>query len=374
MLSAYADAVFASKPSAEDVARLRSITQVAMYQISPEEIPKALAILAKTTPVETAQSSQPGKNAPQPDWAGRLQSLTGVPLDTIFSDPGKLQTRMDGLTEVADALADQPSPNGELEKRLTAELRKTEQTLTAMRTTALLDQYLTNLAEAVDNDPIKAISIVQAAESAMAQLWSLDLKGLPGPLQKKIDAYPLKLKVGVDQIAEVKSAPFLAEIEKQFGRWKGRSPSSGPPKIGTPGPLQADRDMYDEYFRRAQQAYAQISSEAARKKAEPTLIGMGKFVVLLQKEQFDAYQKWVVDTISGAFNADKREWITWKSDTMKRFNDYMIVNIDQSSLSPETARVFNDVIGKFLTNLDAERVVAVEHEMSKTEKMKPENF
>ncbi len=89
ILSAYADAVFASKPSAEDVARLKSITQVAMYQISPEQIPKALAILAKTTPIEAAQDSQPGKLPPKLDWAGRLRDLTGVPLDTIFSDPAK---------------------------------------------------------------------------------------------------------------------------------------------------------------------------------------------------------------------------------------------------------------------------------------------
>ncbi len=261
-----------------------------------------------------------------------------------------------------------------MEKQLTAELRKTEQTLTAVRTTALLDQYLTNLTEAADKNPIKAVSIVQAAESVMAQLWGLDLGGLPGSLQKKIDAYPPKLKADVERIAEVKSVPFLAEIQKQMQRTEGVSLSSNGPKVGTPGPLQTACDTYEDCFKNAQQAYAQVSSETVRKQVEPQLTKMRDFVISTKRNQFDAYQKWVVDTISGAFSADKREWWTTKADTIKRFRDYMIVNIDQSSLSPETARVFNDVVGKFLANLDAERVVAIEREMSNTQKMKPENF
>ena len=375
ILSAYADAVFASKPSAEDLARLRSITQVAMYQISPEQIPKALAILAKTTPGEVSQASQPGKIVPKSDWVGKLRDLTRVPLDMIFSDPAKLQARMDGLAEIADALTDQPSPNGDLEKQLTADFRKTEQTLAATKTTALLDQYLANLTASADKDPIKAVSIVQAAESVMAQLWGLDLGGLPGPLQKKIDAYPLRLKAGVDRIAEVKSAPFLAEIQKQMQRAKGVSSESNGPQIGMPGPLQTACDTYEDCFTKAQQAYAQVSSETLRKQLEPQLTAMRDFVISMKKKQFDAYQKWAVGEITRPFEAyDKSHWAT-DSDIMQFFDSYNIAKIDQNSLAPDTARMFNEVVGKFLSQLNsAEKVVKCERKMANAQKIKLENF
>lgn len=97
-------------------------------------------------------------------------------------------------------------------------------------------------------------------------------------------------------------------------------------------------------------------------------------MIKAKKEQFEAYQKWVIGRIKSAFDEHHKEWWTTNDAIIKRFHEHLVVQIDQSSLSPETARVFNDVVGKFLAGLPADKVVAVEHEMSMVEKMKVENF
>jgi len=374
ILSSYADAVLSARPSAEEIAQLRSIVQVAMYQVSPEEIPKALEILAKTTPHPQDKGSSPGKNDAKTDWAARFSASTSRPLDTIFSDSTQLQARIDELTEISEALGDHSSADGKLETQVRAELRKTEQTLAANRITALLDQYLTNLNSAVDSNPTKAMSIVQAAESVMLQLWSFDLAAVPELLQNKIDTYPSTFKSEVDRLAEIKSAPFLDVIQNQIKITNEFSAAQTKPKLDQVGPLQTHCDKFESCITTAHQAYTQISSENVKKKAEPVLVKLREELVSTKRKQFDAYQKWVVEKISDAFSEDKKEWFTSKDDTIKRFHQFMIVNIDQSSLSPETARVFNDVVGRFMSNLDARRTVDVERDMSNTKKMKPDNF
>jgi hypothetical protein len=377
LLKACAEFVFSVKATDAMIAQLRAVTQVVMYQIPPEDLPQALEILAKCekATVDTVAVVEPLQDKPNTVIEEQLALVLNTPIDELVSDTTRLRERVEALETIAESLQDTPSIEKDLEGRVNATLKLAEQTLTAASIASLLDQYFKNLDATVETDTVKSLSIVQTAEAAVAQFWSLDLPMLPKSLQERINAYPIRLKKSVDKIAEVRSAPYLAEINKQAERAASSArPSGNSPRIGVSGPIQTLSTVYEDCFAQAQRAHSQIVSDAARNQAEAILVSIRDRAVKVRKEQFDAYQKWVVGRIKAAFEEHHKEWWTTNDAIKKRFHDHDVVQIDQSSLSPETARVFNDVIGKFLAGLPADQVVAVEHEMSTVEKMKVENF
>lgn len=273
-LTACAEFVFSSKTTDSIIERLRSITQVVMYQIPPEDIPKALAILEKCGNIKAESvvfSEEVGSNTTIEE---QLSHIEATPIDEVVSDPEKLRERIQSLASIADSLPSSTPISKELEDRVAATLKQAEQTLVAVNAASLLDKYFSNLALTLEKDTVKSLSIVQTAEASISQFWGLDLQMLPKSLQERINAYPTKLKESVDKIAEVKSRPLLELVKTQANQAKqalNTARLSSSPKIRVPGPIQTACAVYEDCFTHAQHSYSQIVSEPMRKEADVSL-------------------------------------------------------------------------------------------------------
>jgi hypothetical protein len=87
------------------------------------------------------------------------------------------------------------------------------------------------------------------------------------------------------------------------------------------------------------------------------------------------YQRWVIAKSTAAFNEYQSYRFTWSEDAaLKIFKDHVLAEVDQSVLSIEVSRMFNDVANKLMAKMGPAALVRTEKEMSEATKQKLENF
>ncbi len=95
----------------------------------------------------------------------------------------------------------------------------------------------------------------------------------------------------------------------------------------------------------------------------------------LQKQQYTAYQRWVVDQCYGAFTEYQQEWHVSKGDAGKLFKRWQLDSIEQSLLTLEVSQMFHDVVGKILGELSNPALITdYQKRMALTEKIVLEDF
>jgi hypothetical protein len=83
----------------------------------------------------------------------------------------------------------------------------------------------------------------------------------------------------------------------------------------------------------------------------------------------------VIAKSTAAFNEYQSYRFTWSEDAaLKIFKDHVLAEVDQSVLSIEVSRMFNDVANKLMAKMGPAALVRTEKEMSEATKQKLENF
>jgi hypothetical protein len=102
-----------------------------------------------------------------------------------------------------------------------------------------------------------------------------------------------------------------------------------------------------------------------------------------RRQQKSKYQEWVVSRCDPTFEAYKTTftaggYLKNKGYTSPRartiFSESEFEKVDQSSLTPETARLFNDVLQKLLAEMNGEDAFATWKEMAEASKKKLEDY
>ena len=378
-LKAYADLVLSSgNADEEEVERLKSVAQIALYQVSPDRVPTVLAILNRTTtPSAEKSAGKASRNgrAVSPPPPTRFEEIAAVKLESLQNDDAKLEARSEELASLADEMnADANAKESELGLRIQAELKRTQEFIASVRLMRGIDQNVRNLGDAIDRNPVKAFSIIQAAEATLGQLWGLDLSALPVGVRTRIDRYPEELNAMVEKLNEKKSEPLLVqarELTRKFGELS-EAPYQLP--VASDGPLQTLIVQREQLMQECQRLVLQTPGIAARQSAEKFLIAMQHDLATNRRHQYERYQKWVVSQISPAFNSYQNKKFVLDGDVQQWFEKYSLARIDETLLSPGVARLFADVLQKFLIQLPAEMVVDCEKKMAESKKVKLENF
>jgi hypothetical protein len=377
-LAAYADLIFATEGSSmEDLSRLKSVLQISLYQVPPQRIQSILGLLTKLSEKENVLVQAQRAKVLNTDWKAEFAKLTAQALDQICMDENALARRLDALTEVLEGIDNQEEPDKAFRGAVEEEAARTRQVLTAIRTANVLDRLLKELNSDVERLPNKALSILQTAEAMLGNLWGINSSNLPVPLRSKIDGYADTLRQSAEKVAEVKSRPLLNDVNAQLVA--ARTYKS----VGVGQPLQYSIVYYEACFIKASNARREILSATSGNQAEAQLTEIRKLDEDARRQQKSKYQEWVVSRCDPTFEAYKTTftaggYLKNKGYTSPRartiFSESEFEKVDQSSLTPETARLFNDVLQKLLAEMNGEDAFATWKEMAEASKKKLEDY
>jgi hypothetical protein len=384
ILNDYAKFVLSDRSATtKDFSQLRSVLQISLYQISPGSITNAVNLLKQAESREeqllAAQTPKPVNRQKQFEQISKTDTL-----DASWSDLKRLSRRWERLNEIAESLRDE-QPDTDFAKRVERELELTQRVLSVARLVTALDTMM-NVLNSSSEQPEKAVSLLQAVEAMHVQLLGIDSSGFPAGLRSKIDQYPKQIQRCVEAIAEVKSRPFIAQIEaerdsaKAYVANKMRTDSSV-----KGGPIQKVIIHRNDCLHRAISALQQISFVDGRKKAEAAIKEIQDLVRDAQQNQRDEYQKWVVGLCKRAFTQYQNTNFTLdpsrilkptSANTLARkiFTSSNLATVDLSLLTPETSGLFSDVFVRLTNKMDGEGQFLTQKEIAETKKKKLEDF
>jgi hypothetical protein len=379
ILNDYANLILADKDSTvEDTGQLKSVLQISLYQIPPNNIASALSLVQQTIGRENDILAA---STPKPipvDWAKKfIEVTTSVKLDD--SDLEHLTRRWQGLNEISEALtAEQADPK--LRENVEHELNLTRRVINAGQLLQSLDVMLKSLDESVDAHPEKAVSILQSAESTIAQLWGIDPNGWPESLKDHANKIPDAINTGAEKVALVKSRSFIEQVSILLADAKNL-------KMGSK--FQPTIDHLGENIKKGNDALQNISSVEEHKNAEGKISEMVGLLQKARQAQFNAYQKWAVGICDPVFKsyrdtnftlAISRTFGPTSSNTLALniFDQSDLKRIDESSLSPEVLSLYKDILGKLFSKMSngngADGVYTAELEIANSPKTKLESF
>ena len=377
-LKDYADIVFRDPAATtEDFARLKSVLQISLYQISPTSVTNALALLSET---EQRGNQLIAAQTPKPvpvNWLEQFDQIAkALPLDATWIDLKELSKRWEGLNQIAESLREEPLQTNLLDQ-VENEAELTQNVLTASRLAQVMDTILQSLDSSVEQHPEKAVSQLQTAEATLGQLWGIDFNvaGWPKALSDKVDAYPKAIQNYVEKVTEVKSHPFVNQIRDAVAKANSYKIEQADNKY------QKAWEHYDHCMSDVRSAAANISSSTGRKESENAYQNIGKLAADIKRRQFDAYQKWAIARCEDAYDTYNSFKTMTRDHAWQCFNAGHLAKIDQTVLSPDVSRMFNDVMSKITVDakghmwgLDGENVFSMQQQCAEAQKQKLEDF
>jgi hypothetical protein len=375
ILNSYAELVLRD-PSAttEDLARLKSVLQLSMYQISPGNITNALALLSQVVNREEQLLAELTPNPVPVDWGKRFaEILRNFPLDAAWKDLQQMSKRWEALSEMVMSLREE-HPDTSLLQRVEGELDLTQRVLTALRLSAALDTIMKAL-DSSSGSPEKAVSLLQTAEATVGQVWGIDSDGWPAGLRSKVDQYPMNIQNHVHAVAKVKSQPFLKIIEDErqsaIGIVRNTMGTSSDPGGGLYQKIVKD---CERSLAKALAAAQSVSWIEGRKQVDADISEIQGALAAARRKQFDAYQKWVLRRCQQAFDLWKNEIHVTQRESQQFIEKATLMAVDQNVLSPEVSRAFNDVLAKLTAEMDGKAIFAVQKGCAEATKVKLEDF
>ncbi len=377
VLSRYAHSVLDREPrDTSEIDRLRSILQMASYQVAPENVSAVLELLAKTSPRESG-GHPPEANTSSPSLDSDLAS-TLAELAKVSPDIWKTRESLDKHVEQLRALVDQIEIEKPDDAALLLKARQEQRLWSAIdqtsRTTEFIDTCLNSLQQLKTGSQLEsdeAVALVQAAEQMLVGFWGVDLALLPASLKEKRHSFPMRIREFVDDIAKAKSLPILAKIEVLCTEAETNAPVSG----------QGDKKYQDRIkwfegrLENAQLFIVEIKATKELITAQKKLRGVQDLLSVSRREQFNAYQREAIQRCDRAFKKYNEQTVVTEAKAVSYFESEGLDKIDQSLLSPEVSRILSELLGKLFAECGPAKIVELESLMGNPDhKLKLESF
>ena len=352
-------------PPVEAIDRLSSMLQLAAYQVDSDEIQSVFSLIDRAEQARKRLLERHGSRDQTGgfDAQGEWDQLANVEANS-WKDPARLAARLEALEDFMSKLDEQSDPPARLRSMAAEELLRWTEVAQAVKQCRYIDGCLGRLRDGEDLSSQRAVAIVQAAENALPAFWGLTAAPLPAELRKKIGDYPETIQRLVSRIGKVRSEPILKQIREAL-----------PGEATGEGPWQEKCERIELQVQSAQLLAVQLTSPDAMQEARHLIEEKTKILRKYRNNQFYAYQVWAIDRSDGAFKAYMSyNFGLSETDARKVFRDGKLAEIDQSLLSPEVSRVFNDVLGKLTAEMGPRALVATEKEMGTTTKVRLKAF
>lgn len=347
------------------VDRLSSMLQLAAYQVDSAQVQEVSSLIERAEQVRKRLLGSQVASAGNADFDPRAEwdRLATAPPD-LWKDPAGLSARLQALEDFMSRLDEHADRSPEIRAKAVSEFRRWTEVSQAVRQCGYVEQCLRRLQDGEDLASQRAVAVVQAAENALPAFWGLDARQFPAELRATIDRYPQTIQDLVGRIGKARSGPVLDQIRQALAG-----------DVAEERPWQDKCQKIEGQIQRAQHLVVQLSSADAMKEAQGLIEERTKLLRKLRNKQFSDYQQWVINRCSMTFE----HYMTYnlglsEGDARQVFRENKLGEIDQSLLSPEVARAFNDILGKLIGEMGPRALVRTEHEMGITKKKRLEEF
>jgi len=323
----------------------------------------------RSASVETLESEPAPSDGLDAEW----NRLKAVNLD-ISKEPIQLTAHLRALENFASNLDEQGIASEAQSQEVAGQILRWTEIAQAVKNANYVDQCLAKLSDQ-ELGPMttdRAVSIVQAAEGVLPGFWGINSRSLPKELQRKIDNYPSVIKDRVDKISSKKSVEFVKKIDETLRLVDSLGPLPTQKKRFE---MQERSEAIEEQIKEAQVLAAQLPSPNEILNAQKKIEDRTKVLRNCRSEQYSRYQSEVVRRCQEAFKVYNSYTLgISESNAVITIHNEHLSEVDQALLTPETSRMFNDVLGKLMGKLGPENLVKIEDEMSSIQKLKLETF
>ena len=215
----------------------------------------------------------------------------------------------------------------------------------------------------------EAVSVLNASEQLLTSLWGLSRNATCGAVKDRCEELPRLLTDYREQILYAKSRDGLAAIADKAQQTE----KLGTVVVGVP--VNDSLKKLESLVRAAEGDFVRLPSSKAQTTAQPMLQKMQAAVVELRREQLNRYQHLVIAKCKSVLERFDDQWYCTEGEALRYFKRYELATVDQSLLTPEVSRCFNDCIGKLFSKMKPRNLVDCEEAMGRPEdKLKLESF
>lgn len=363
---------------AESAAALVTILSNAAYRVAPEHVPEVLAMLEQA---DLAAKTASGAESPTPlvppvlaEDLDAIDEMLGVLQEDVKSFVSKrreLAALTEQLSEYSTATALAPETRSRIDGLL-AHCIEAEQARNTLRylgaSMARLEELRTK--DWPDENLEEANSVLAASEQLLTSFWGIGNGSLRGDVASHCRQLPQKLGQWRDDLLYAKSRTGLRKLRAVADKFNN---INGTPIYGSP--LNDKITQLEPLLRESELLFVRLASQRAQEEAQPTLQQLQKMLVDLKRQQLNRYQHDAISKCKNVLSSFQKEWYCTEAEARQLFTANQLASIDQSLLTPEVSRCFNDCIGKLFAKMSPQMLVACEDEMGRPEnKRKLEAF
>ncbi len=364
-LSGFVDFVNADQISDLDtVNQARSVVELALYQLPPQSLPPAIALLealaAKGMELEMAE-----REKSRVDWAAEFARLQETPISQICLSPNDVATRRDELYVILRGIeGSDVAAEKEMVVAVQEEATAAERIFPLSFAASRIAAYIDLLKDENDYRSQRASSRFMAASSLLSEFWNEDMADLPQPLTERVAEAEKDLSFYQTEIAEAKAEPICKELKAYLETVLGATDSLYQKRI--------------ERLNKATQTVAEktggIPPEVLSKQLKSTFAKVQERGVEWQREQYLAYQQWAVDKCAKSIDAYYQEKVFSNNDAKRIFKEMGLAEIDVRLISPEVNRCYNTILQKIIGELPGRDAFDIDKQLSLAKKKALEDF
>ncbi len=204
-----------------------------------------------------------------------------------------------------------------------------------------VDSYLLRAEKLLEEGPSKLGSVnvmVQTANQSLSQALGIEMTHLPATAQDELQSFAKRIEAIEIKFNKIKSQPAIAEI---------RSLLTKAEEVEVEVPYQEKIDSIGETLSMISQKLAGVFDLDERNSLEDEIKKVSSKLGKCRQAQYKAYQSWAIDRCKAGM--DKYKSKPWYRDNIGNA-EYVVytylIEIDSTLLSPDVARLYQDVLGK----------------------------
>ena len=231
---------------------------------------------------------------------------------------------------------------------------------------SVIDSYLNRAEKLLEKDSSKLGSVnimVQTASQSLSQALGLEIIHLSAKAQDKLQSFAKRMEAIEIKFNKIKSQPAIDEIRSLIKKAE---------EVEVVAPYQKKIDSIDETLSVISQKLMGVFDIEARNSLEYEIKKVSNKLGECRKAQYKAYQSWAIDRCKSGM--DKyRSWHRVDIVDAEHVVYGYLIEIDSALLSPDVARLYQDVLGKQFAELK-DHTVKVEIDLARHTKRQLSDF
>lgn len=231
---------------------------------------------------------------------------------------------------------------------------------------SVIDSYLNRAEKLLEEDSSKLGSVnimVQTASQSLSQALGLEITHLPANAQDELQSFVKRIETIEIKFNKIKSQPAIAEIHSLIKKVE---------EVEVVAPYQEKIDSIGEVLSVISQKLTGIFDMETRNSLEYEIKKVSNKLGECRQAQYKAYQSWAIDRCKAGMDKYKSWHRVDIVDAEQVVYTYLI-EIDSTLLSPDVARLYQDVLGKQFAELK-DHTVKVEIDLARHEKRQLSDF